>query len=81
MEGKMPYKYKVKQDTEGNALVPNGTTLPNIGVVRDGYIESSVKFENPNFELVGGEQAAHLAAVVPQADQSAQPKAESDGLQ
>ena len=33
MEDKMPYKYKVKQDSKGNALLPDGTTLPNVGVV------------------------------------------------
>ena len=74
----MPYKYKVKQDSKGNALLPDGTTLPNVGVVKDGHIESNTQFENPNFELVGGEQSSHLAGVVPQADQSAQQKPESE---
>lgn len=77
----MPYKYKVKQDSEGKPLLPDGTTLPNVGTVKDGHVESSVQFENPNFELVGGEQSSHLAGVVPQADQSAQPKPESETKQ
>lgn len=78
----MPHKYKVKQDSEGNALVPDGTTLPGIGVVKNGLIESNVEFENPNFELVGEDRSAsHLDGVVPQSEQSAQPTAESDGQQ
>jgi len=74
----MLYKYKVKTDSEGMPLLPDGSTLPGIGVVANGFIESSVVVENPNFELVSGDQSAHLAAVVPQADQSAQPTVESE---
>ena len=76
----MPHKYKVKQDSDGKALVPDGAIVPNVGTVRNGYIETNVEFENPNFELVGEDKSAsHLDGVVPQSEQSAQPTAESDG--
>lgn len=78
----MPYKYKVKQDSEGKALIPNGTTLPNFGVVANGFIESNTPIENPNLELVGQEPApAHLTGVAPQSAQPVQPITESEGQQ
>lgn len=76
----MPYKYKVKQDSEGQPLLPDGSTLPGVGVVKNGQLESSTPIENPNLELIDGEQkSAHLDGVVPQAAQSAQSTPESEG--
>lgn len=76
----MPYKYKVKQNSEGKPLIPNGTTLPNFGVVTDGVIESNDPIENPNLELVGQDPApSHLNGVVPQSAQLTQTTTESEG--
>jgi len=82
MEDKMSYKYKVKQDEEGNALIPDGTTLPNFGVIHNGLIESNTVIENPNLELVGQDPAPnHLNGVVPQSAQVVTPTTESEGQQ
>lgn len=77
----MPYKYKVKQDDQGNALIPDGSVVPGVGVVKGGIITSAVIIENPNLELVGQDPApTHLNGVVSQSAQIApQTNEESEG--
>lgn len=78
----MPYTYKVKQNSEGNPLIPNGSVIPGIGVIRDGKITSPIEIENPNLELAGQDPAStHLNGVVPQSAQTVQSSTESEGQQ
>lgn len=76
----MSYTYKVKNDSNGAPLLPDGTTIPNIGIIVNGQVESAIKFENPNFVQVDDEDAgaSHLNGVAPQSQQSAPTETESE---
>lgn len=76
----MSYKYKVKQDADGNSLIPDGSVIPSVGVVKGGFVTSAVVIENPNLELVGQDPApTHLNGVVSQSAQITPQTSESEG--
>lgn len=77
----MSYKYKVKQDADGNLSIPDGAVVPGVGMVKGGFITSAIVIENPNLELVGQDPApTHLNGVVSQSAQIApQINEESEG--